>query len=187
MTGEFPAQRASNAENVSIWWRHHVHGLAIHPNDYIRGSCFVVFCFAHVPVDFTHILRGYLTGNYSTLSISCGIFLLRNQKIRPIARLEGRAMGCILWFHSLDKVSTHWGRVTHISVSNLTIIGSDNGLSPGWCQVIIWTSAGILLTGPLGPNCSKILKFKFTEFHLGKSIWKCRLGNGVHFVSASMC
>ena len=24
-TGEFPAQMASNAENVSIWWRHHVH------------------------------------------------------------------------------------------------------------------------------------------------------------------
>ena len=23
-TGEIPAQRASNAENVSIWWRHHV-------------------------------------------------------------------------------------------------------------------------------------------------------------------
>ena len=23
-TGEFPAQRASNAENGSIWWRHHV-------------------------------------------------------------------------------------------------------------------------------------------------------------------
>ena len=26
VTGEFPAQRASNAENVSIWWRHHVMG-----------------------------------------------------------------------------------------------------------------------------------------------------------------
>ena len=25
-TGEFPAQRASNAENVSIWWRHHDSG-----------------------------------------------------------------------------------------------------------------------------------------------------------------
>ena len=25
VTGEFPAQRASNAENVSIWWRHHEH------------------------------------------------------------------------------------------------------------------------------------------------------------------
>ena len=22
-SGEFPAQMASNAENVSIWWRHH--------------------------------------------------------------------------------------------------------------------------------------------------------------------
>ena len=26
-TGEFPAQMTSNAENVSIWWRHHVSGL----------------------------------------------------------------------------------------------------------------------------------------------------------------
>ena len=25
VTGQFPAQRASNVENVSIWWRHHVH------------------------------------------------------------------------------------------------------------------------------------------------------------------
>ena len=24
VTGEFPAQRASNVENISIWWRHHV-------------------------------------------------------------------------------------------------------------------------------------------------------------------
>ena len=24
MSGEFPAQRVNNAENVSIWWRHHV-------------------------------------------------------------------------------------------------------------------------------------------------------------------
>ena len=29
VTGEFPAQMASNAENVSIWWRHH--GLAGQP------------------------------------------------------------------------------------------------------------------------------------------------------------
>ena len=27
LTGEFPTQRASNAENVSIWWRHHVYHL----------------------------------------------------------------------------------------------------------------------------------------------------------------
>ena len=28
VTGEFPAQRARNAENVSIWWRHHVQLIA---------------------------------------------------------------------------------------------------------------------------------------------------------------
>ena len=28
-TGEFPAQMASYAENVSIWWRHHVLGVGI--------------------------------------------------------------------------------------------------------------------------------------------------------------
>ena len=26
VTGEFPAQRVSNGENVSIWWHHHAHG-----------------------------------------------------------------------------------------------------------------------------------------------------------------
>ena len=31
----------------------------------------------------------------------------------------------------------------------LTIIGSDNGLSPGRRQAIIWTNAGILLIGTI--------------------------------------
>ena len=52
---------------------------------------------------------------------------------------------------------THWGRVTHICVGNLTIIGSDNGLSPDRRQAIIWTNAGLLLIGPLGTNFSEIL------------------------------
>ena len=33
-------------------------------------------------------------------------------------------------------VLTHWGWVTHICISKLTIIGSDNGLSPGRRQAI---------------------------------------------------
>ena len=74
---------------------------------------------------------------------------------------------------------THWGRVTHICVGKLTIFGSDNGLSPGQRQAIIWTSAGILLIGPLGTNFSEIL-IKFKHFHSRKSIWKCRLRSGVH-------
>ena len=72
-TGKFPAKRASNAENVSIWWRHHV----------------------------LHMLP----------TCSDGL--------------------------------THWGRVTHICIGKWTIFGSDNGLSPGRRQTIIWTNAGI--------------------------------------------
>ena len=51
----------------------------------------------------------------------------------------------------------HWVRVTHICVSNSTIIGLDNGLSPVRCQAIIWTNVRILLIGPLGTNFSEIL------------------------------
>ena len=58
-------------------------------------------------------------------------------------------------FQSLSKL-THWGWVTHICVGNLTIIGSENGLSPGRRQVSIWTNAGILLIGPSGTAFSKI-------------------------------
>ena len=44
----------------------------------------------------------------------------------------------------------------YICVGKLTIIGSDNGLSPGRRQAIIWTNAGILLIRPLGTNFSEI-------------------------------
>ena len=45
----------------------------------------------------------------------------------------------------LDNRGNCWGRVTHIYVSKLTIIGSDNGLSPGrQQQANIWANAGIL-------------------------------------------
>ena len=62
---------------------------------------------------------------------------------------------------------THWGRVTHICVSKPTIIGSDNGLSNGWRQGIIWPNAGILLISPLGTNFSEIL-IKIHTFSFNK-------------------
>ena len=83
------------------------------------------------------------------------------------------------------KYLTHWGRVTHICVGKPTIIGSDNGLSPGRRQAIIWTNAGILLIEPWEQTSVKS-KSKFIHFHSRKSIWKCRLENGVRFVTASM-
>ena len=74
---------------------------------------------------------------------------------------------------------THWGRVTHICVSKLTIIASDNGLSPGRRQAIIWTNDGILLIRALGTNFSEILSkihsFSFKKMHLKMSSVKGRL------------
>ena len=65
---------------------------------------------------------------------------------------------------------THWDRVTHICVGKLTIIVSDNGLSPGRRQAIIWTNAGILLIGTSGINFSEIFigirTFSFKKMHL---------------------
>ena len=71
---------------------------------------------------------------------------------------------------------THWGRVTHKCVGNLTIIGSDNGLSPCRRQAIIWTTAGMLL---IGPNFSEILigieTFSFKKLYFKTSSAKWRL------------
>ena len=65
---------------------------------------------------------------------------------------------------------THWGRVTHICVGNLTIIGQR--------QAIIWTIAGILLIWPLGTNFREILfeihTFPFKKMQLKMSSVKWR-------------
>ena len=46
-------------------------------------------------------------------------------------------------YSDMIHVFYNWGRETHICVSKLTTIGSDNGLSPGRRQAIMWTNAGI--------------------------------------------
>ena len=83
------------------------------------------------------------------LRICANNHLLWRGFIKPLLR-----NWCHIWTRNL---LTHWGRVTHICVGKLIIIGSDNGLSPGRRQAIIWTNAGIWLMGPLGTNFSEIL------------------------------
>ena len=88
-------------------------------------------------------------------------------------------------YHINVLTLTHWGRATHICLGKITTIGSDNGLSPGRRQTIIWANAGILLIGPFGTNFSEILieiqTFSFKKMHLKMSSAKWR-----PFVSASM-
>ena len=72
---------------------------------------------------------------------------------------------------------THWGPVMDICVPTLTIIGSDNGLLPGWRQALIRTNAGILLIWPLGTNFNEMLieiqTFSLKKIHLKMSSAKC--------------
>ena len=61
----------------------------------------------------------------------------------------------------------------------LTILGSDNGLSPGRRQAIIWTNAGIMLIGLFGTNFIEILikihTLSFKKMYLKISSAKWRL------------
>ena len=85
---------------------------------------------------------------------------------------------------NIRKSLTHWGQVTYIyiylymCVSKVTIIGSDNGLSPCRHQTIIWTNAVILLIATLGTdfhvtvieNCT--LMFKKMHLKLSSGDWR---------------
>ena len=99
----------------------------------------------------------------------------------PYGNIHIGKYGLTLWLgawrqqnHYLNEswltLLTHWGPMTHICVSKLTIIGSCNGLSSGRRQAIIWSNARISLIGPLGTNFSEILieiyTFSFKKMHL---------------------
>ena len=84
----------------------------------------------------------------------------------------------LVWVVVRNTILTHWARVTQICVGNLTIIGSDNSLSPGRLRVIIWTNVGILLIRQWRTNFTEILikihTFSFNTMHLKMSSVKRR-------------
>ena len=114
---------------------------------------------------------------YSELKLNLGILTIAEYfRVGSYANdFISLALNCkygTLFSYDLEDISwlTHWGRVTHICVSKLTSIGSDNSLSPGRRQAIIWTNTGILFIGPLGTSFSEILieilKFSFKKMRL---------------------
>ena len=88
--------------------------------------------------------------NTKTLSSQCGnpVIKIRRSQEHLLYRENPHTWkdGFVYWIWS----STHWGRMTHICFSKLTIIGSDNGLSPRKRRAIIWTNAAILSIGIIG-------------------------------------
>ena len=153
MVGGFQ-QTTSNGSSVYMSWRHHETSCT-----YGASLKWPLWCNKSQVVDRMPWHNSYLA--------NC---LLEKLPSLTVRRLQNALC--------LGSVLTHWGRVTHICVSNLTTIGSDNGLSPGRCQAIIWTNAGILLIGPLGTNFNEILIeihiFSFKKIHFKMSSGKWR-------------
>ena len=76
--------------------------------------------------------------------------------------------------------------MTHICVSKLTIIGSDNGLAPGRRQAIIWTNDGILLNSNLRNKLQLNLKHNSYIFIQENAFENVVCEMAPTFVSASM-
>ena len=93
----------------------------------------------------------------------------------------------VFWQYLLPRCTlTHWGRVTHICAGKLIIIGSDKA-----CRLI----GAKPLSEPMLDCCqldpcehiSMKIYSKYSNFHWRICTWKCRLRNGAHLVSASVC
>ena len=94
----------------------------------------------------------------------------------PIFRIffvKHRSLGPV--FYSWPHVSCN-DRLRINSFRKIFNLSSDNGLSPGRHQAIIWTNAGILLFEPRGIRLSELLieikTFLFTETHL--KLWSAK-------------
>ena len=112
---------------------------------------------------------GHLLANLVCIFVKATGWIKRDTKIPGWSRT---------WYIGWIEGLTHWGRETYICVGKWTIITSDSGLSPGRHQAIIWTNAGILLTGPLGTNFSEILiviqtfSFKKMDLKISSAKWR---------------
>ena len=136
---------------------------------------------SHLAISYLSVANLFRNCTQSTIvSLPCCV-----QNLKTIQQLKWMWWHGWMRFHSRDLwqvgewyTISHWGRVMHICVGKLTIIGSDNGLSPGRRQAIIWTNAGILLIEPLGTNFSEILIriqiFSFKKLRLKMSSAKWR-------------
>ena len=104
------------------------------------------------------------------------VTLFESLQIVPGYVILYHCLSCFANQHESQTYWTHWCRAMHTCISKIPIIGSDNGLSPGLVQAIVWTNVGLLSIGPLGINCSEILieinKFSFRRMHLKMSSGK---------------
>ena len=106
VTGEFPAQRASNTENVSIWWRHHddkkIIWNYIKPNSIIMALC-LIGVKSSLQWSWWSLLDQMLTWHYTcdkplTETITDLIFIINNLD-KPLWRVT-----CCVWYYIVFTV-----------------------------------------------------------------------------------
>ena len=106
---------------------------------------------------------------FNTYAYGCNALALKYGMVLPLCMKTFRNTLLLREAMSEDvkypkrKSLTHWDRVTHICVCKLTIFGSDNGMSPGRRQAIIWTNARVLLIGPWEQT---LMKFFYRNLHI---------------------
>ena len=128
-TGGFPSQRASNAENISIWWRHHVIGIkaclnlvrwhlhrpldpcrAMHLKPGIHVHVYIIFQFRCGIYSICHIMSYFCSsdGTHTVLLCHCNSYL----KIRYSRRWIQRKLRCLdpitpWWSHQIETSSLY--------------------------------------------------------------------------------
>ena len=120
-----------------------------------------------------HFIFNYNFAVHFLQSLPCSLSEVSNRQSRTVELPRmwlAEILSSASW-REIYGILTHWSWVMNICVSKLTMIGSDNGARG---QAIVWTSAGILLIGPLGTNFSEILieihTFSFKKMHLKMSL-----------------
>ena len=108
VTSEFPAQMASNAENVSIWWRHHV--ILFFPDRSKMGM---------------HLMGLLAIAVFYILILLVGIWAARKQKSTEAApdsedvMLAGRNIGVLVGIFTMTGM---WLSLTHLPLDKMAAI-----------------------------------------------------------------
>ena len=172
MTSGFPSQRASSAENVSIWCHHH---------DGTHISTLNESCIYHKLWTFK-MFSPYSSLTFPMLCSQPGYhhlsWCLDSVNDRVIRRYDTDDItDCSISGYEYYQYQCHITIVFnsprqkwHIYTSaNQAIFDSANGLLIVLCQAIIWINAGELLNGPWGINLS-IVWMKSTIISFKKCI-----------------
>ena len=77
--------------------------------------------------------------NHEAMMLFTSHFAAQNSLPSVMEKSLPNKVSTMTTFMKLNLLLTHWGRVTHICVSKLSVTGSDNDLSLDRRQAIIWT------------------------------------------------